>query len=105
MVSMEYRGGEFLFNVFMPVAPDYGLEDFYQEVDVETLEAVSENMRPGEIILRVPKFKIEKYIALEAIPQEMGVVRAFDRKAADFSRMVDLDVLELFKCFYESGVP
>ncbi len=98
-LSLEYKDRKFLFNAFMPVAPDYDLEEFYQEVDAQTLTTARENMREGEIILRLPKFTMEKDIALAEILRQLGISRAFDRQAADFSRMVDLPTLEPLNLF------
>ncbi len=90
-VTLEYKDGDYLFHAFMPIGGN--LSDFYRDLDRETLR----NAKPtnkGEIILRMPKFKLEEDIKLSETLQIMGMVDAFNKYDADFSRMVDTEELE-----------
>ncbi len=90
-VTMEYKEGDYLFHAFMPTE-GRSLPDFYEDFDTERFE----DIRPtneGEIILRLPKFTLEQDLKLSGVLESMGMVDAFNKSNADFSRMVDLDEL------------
>jgi len=48
--------GRYSFHAFMP---EKGLAEFYQNLNIETFNQLKEEMENDEIILRVPKFKME----------------------------------------------
>ncbi len=90
-VTLEYKNGDYLFHAFMP--KEGTLSDFYNKADA--IKDVKEEMRKGEITLRLPKFTLEEDIKLAEVLQIMGIVEGFDKERADFSRMVDRDELGL----------
>jgi len=77
--------------VFHAIMPEKGLADFYQNFDIEKFNQLKEEMKKDEIILRVPKFKIENNFSLVDTLEIMGMQKAFDMREANFANMVDIE--------------
>jgi len=90
-VTMEYKEGDYLFHAFMPT--EGSLSELYEEFDEDTFEDIKPT-NEGEVTVRLPKFTLEHDMKLSDALENMGIVDAFDRHNADFSRMVDLDEIE-----------
>lgn len=95
-VTINYKSGydskcSYSFHAFMP---EKGLAEFYQDFDIETFNQLKGEMEREEIILRVPKFKIESNLSLVNILEGMGMEKAFDMREANFSNMVDTEKAE-----------
>jgi serpin B len=59
-----------------------GLED---ALDVETLETWTGHLRPQEVVVILPRFKLESQFRLDAALMSMGVVDAFDIDKANLA--------------------
>jgi serpin B len=69
--------------------PKENILNFYQDFNLDTFKQLKEEMQNEEIILRVPKFKMESNLSLVNTLEMMGIKKAFDMREADFSNMVD----------------
>jgi serine protease inhibitor len=95
-VTINYKSefgskGSYSFYAFMP---EKGLVEFYQNFDIETFNQFKEEMENNEIILRVPKFKIESSLSLVDALKRMEIKKAFNMIEANFSNMVDIEKAE-----------
>ncbi len=94
-LTLEYEDGEFLLHVFMPTdgrSPAELLEEMKkEEINLKDITPTEER----KIVLRFPKFIMEDKLELLSVLEEMGIEKAFDSSEADFSKMVDLDKLDL----------
>jgi len=91
MVTIDYEDDSDL--VFHAIKPQ-NLEDFYDDLDYEKFTNLKDETKTEEIILRLPKFKMESDIGVNDTLEAMGIKQAWDREQADFSNMVNLDELQ-----------
>lgn len=103
LVELPYEGGRYSMFVLLPAegmdineAVEYLSEDLYNEA-MKTLE-------PKEVLLRMPKAKIETSLLLNETLQSMGIKSAFT-SAADFKGISEMGPLVLDqvkqKCYVE----
>jgi serpin B len=103
LVELPYEGGRYSMYVLLPAegmdineAVGYLSEDLYNEA-MKALE-------PKEVLLRMPKAKIETYLLLNETLQSMGIKSAFT-SAADFKGISEMGPLVLDqvkqKCYVE----
>lgn len=92
-VTIEYKDGDYLFHAFMPT-DDRALSEFYVDFDKETFDLMKPTSKE-EIVLRLPKFKLEDEFKLVDVLKDMGMELVFEESLADFSEMVDLDAIGL----------
>lgn len=88
LISVPYEGGGLQFLIALPDARD-GLAALENQIDAARL-AEAARLPKREVILRLPKFKLEPgRIMLADHLKAMGMPRAFDvpQGSADFSRM------------------
>lgn len=64
----------------------------------------SENLKPVEINLHLPRFLIESTVNMKPTLQMMGINVAFDKKSADFSRMTGDKNLRVSKIMHQTLV-
>lgn len=79
---------------FYALMPKENIINFYQDFKLETLKKIKEEMQNEKIILRIPKFKMERNLSLVNSLERMGIKKAFDIIEADFSNMVDTEKVE-----------
>ncbi len=91
-VTIDYEDGDFLFHAFMPT--DKSLQEFYEEFDPDYFQDIKPTNK-SEIVLRMPKFTLEDELGLVEMLNSLGMEKAFDRSEANFSKMVDLEQLDL----------
>jgi len=65
--------------------PDDGIEAFEQELDAETIEAISTRLASSRVSLTMPPFEFTRSVQLGKILRSMGMVSAFSSGLADFS--------------------
>src|SRR5690606_26831485 len=86
MVALPYGDGRFGMVLALP-GPDQSLDDFYASLDVERWGSWLSELRETELDLVLPRFSIESDLSLNDPLSDLGMGIAFDRGAADFSRM------------------
>lgn len=91
-VTLEYEGGYYHFNAFVPDR-DSSLEEFYQRFDLEKYDEALQEMEKDEIQIHMPKFTLEEDYDLIGHLEGLGMEEAFKSSEADFSEMVNLEEL------------
>ncbi len=86
MVALPYGDGRFSMVLALP-GPDQSLDDFYASLDVERWGSWLSELRETDLDLVLPRFSIESDLSLNDPLSDLGMGIAFDRGAADFSRM------------------
>ncbi len=88
-VKIDYENENYSFYAFMPD----NLNEFYQDFNRDKFEDLKDKLEYREIILYLPKFKIEKDMDLNQTLKNLGINKAFDENLADFSNMVNLEAI------------
>ena len=88
-VEMSYKECNIAMDIILPKEID-GLTDIEKKLDLSFLRNLSKKLqlagRP-EVILGIPKFKMEAQYQLEEVLPQLGIVDMFNPNAADFSAM------------------
>lgn len=87
MVELPYRGGRLVMQILLPSANNGlgQLEERLRNVDLDTLFDASR--RKKEVVLQLPKFKLEQTIDLKPHLQDLGMRDMFTVDEADFSKV------------------
>ena len=93
-VELPYAGGELSFVAILPHAVD-GLPALEQRLDVTSLlEQLLADMKPEtDLLVYLPKFKIETSVELSSHLKKLGIVDLFDRETADLRGIESKGVL------------
>ena len=82
-VALPYRGHDFDLLVVMP---DEGTFDAFEEsLTGDRLRAITEDLGGGQVILRMPRFKLEHSFSAKKSLKALGMGEAFARDRADFN--------------------
>ena len=81
-VELPYRGYDFNLLVVMPDEGNF--EAFEQSLSGDQLQTISDNLGSGQVVLRIPRFKLEYSFSAKKGLQGLGLGDAFDRGRADF---------------------
>jgi len=97
MIELPYGDSLFTMSVLMPGDPEMPLNQFIEEeITKENLVKWRSNLRISEVPLELPKFEMEYEITYNDILKSMGMEKAFDEGAADFSGIADVSPQNLF---------
>lgn len=103
MVQLPYKGGRYSMYVLLPPA-GMNINDAVSYLSEEAYNMALKALAPQEVLLRMPKAKLETSIVLNETLKDMGVESAFSA-SADFTGMADKGQLVLDqvkqKCFVE----
>jgi len=90
ILELPYRGGDFAMTVLLPSAVD-GLKALEKQISTKVLDRWLADLREQPVQVAFPKFTIDptESMCLASILAEMGMRRAFDRNAADFTGIGD----------------
>ncbi len=91
ILSMPYEGQRMSMLVLLPRNND--LDSLEKSLTVEKLEEWQNLMQEQEIILFIPKFKLETKYGLPKTMQELGMNLVFDSKNSDLSGISDVKPL------------
>ena len=89
-VELPYRDGNIAMVFILPNEID-GINTLEKQIDVKFMSDISNAFKEAaspEVILGIPKFKMETHYKLEKDLPGLGIVDMFDAKAADFSVML-----------------
>ena len=86
ILEMPYRGAGVSMLVLLPKTRD-GLAGLEARLNLENLTNWIDHLRPAEVDLLLPRFKINSRFALAPTLAGMGMRDAFDQASADFSGM------------------
>ena len=87
MLELPYKGKELSMMFILPNKDD-GLSKLESNLTAESFQELTKSMYPQDVIVSIPKFKIESSFQLEKVLAGMGIEDIFSRKA-DFSAMLD----------------
>lgn len=97
MIELPYGDSLFTMSVLMPGDPEMPLNQFIEEeITKENLAQWRSNLRVSEVPLELPKFEMEYEITYNDILKSMGMDKAFDEGAADFSGIADVSPQNLY---------
>ena len=87
-VKIPYKQPDFNMLIILP-DERFGLKDLISKLDVKTIEDIKkdENFIRKEVLLKLPKFKIEYEANLNETLRSLGIEDAFDELKSDFSAM------------------
>jgi serpin B len=85
-VDLTYKGGETAMTVLLPRKAD-GLAAVEKKLTADTLAAVWKGLRRQEVVLTLPRFKVETKYTLNDTLVALGMKDAFDAGKADFTGM------------------
>lgn len=93
LVELPYEGGRYSMFVLLP-SPEMNINELIGYLSQETYSAAMKSMQSKEVLLRMPKVKVETSLLLNPSLQEMGIRTAFTG-AADFKGISEMGPLSL----------
>ena len=84
-LELSYKGDELSMLLLLPRTPD-GLPELERSLSAEKVAALRQQLRRQEVVVYLPKFKLDASFSLTDPLQALGVKAAFSA-AADFSAM------------------
>jgi serpin B len=85
-VQLPYKGRELSMIVLLPRAVD-GLPDLERELTAENAAKWLGELKQNDVIVSLPRFKVEAQFSLAPVLQSLGMKDAFSAADADFSGM------------------
>jgi serpin B len=93
IISLPYKNNTASMIILLPRDDsDEGMTLLEQNISIEKLNEWNDNLRSTDIILYLPKFKIEKTYELSNIMKDMGIHQAFDKKKSNLTGIFDSGV-------------
>ncbi|XP_076270449.1 serine protease inhibitor 3/4-like isoform X5 [Rhynchophorus ferrugineus] len=87
VLELPYSNPDISMIIILPNKRD-GIVKLEEKLANVDLTKITENMYKPEVIVSLPKFKIETEIDLNGPLQELGLGEIFNQKSADFSKML-----------------
>uniref|UniRef100_H0VI24 Serpin domain-containing protein n=1 Tax=Cavia porcellus TaxID=10141 RepID=H0VI24_CAVPO len=103
ILEIPYKGKALSMVVLLPDEVD-GLQKLEDKLTSEELVEWTSQMNTTEVHLHLPRFKVEESYNLKTILKDMGMVKAFSSKDADFSGMTSGRGLAISKVKHKSFV-
>jgi len=85
-IDLPYGGEAFSMTVLLP-SGDASVEDLIESLDADAWAGIISGMGETELMVGLPKFRLEYGKTLNGVLRALGMGVAFDPAAADFSRM------------------
>jgi len=95
VLGMPYEGSEVFMFIVLP-KERYGLEAVLKNLNGSALLNIVKNRRRSDVIVSIPKFKVESTHQLNEHLKKMGVNKAFDQAAANLGGIADLSNGQLY---------
>jgi len=92
-IELPYGGEAFAMTVVLP-SEAIGIDAFVESLDADAWAGIVSGLREAELLVALPKFRLEYDRTLNDVLKALGMEVAFDAAAADFSRM-NRDALDL----------
>jgi len=92
-IELPYGGEAFAMTVVLP-SEATGIDAFVESLDAQAWTEIVSALGETEILVALPKFRLEYDATLNDVLKALGMEVAFDETAADFSRM-HRDALDL----------
>ena len=88
-VSLPYGQGRFSLYIFLP-QKNINLKTFYKSLNPENWEQWMNQFRPQQLLLGLPRFRLNYGLELNNILKSLGMAIAFDRNRANFKDLTPL---------------
>jgi len=92
-IELPYGGEAFAMTVVLP-SEAIGVDAFVESLDAEMWNEIIAGLGEAELLVALPRFRLEYDITLNDVLKALGMEVAFDETAANFSRM-HRDALQL----------
>jgi len=94
MVTLPYANGAFAMNLILPEEGE-DIDALIEDIDSESWEIMRNHASNSyvKVTLSMPRFKVENKLGLVDILKGMGIQKAFSGVEADFSAMLDIDII------------
>lgn len=89
-VTLPYADGKMSMEVFLPKEKN-SLEEFGKLLTTDNWEKWNSEFQPKEGTVLLPKFQLEYEIEWKEALKKLGMSASFDRREADFSKMIKED--------------
>ncbi|XP_052703943.1 leukocyte elastase inhibitor-like [Crassostrea angulata] len=86
VLDLPYKGGELSMLIILPNKVD-GLSSLESSLSADTFRELTKEMYSEDVIVSIPKFKLESSFQLDKVLGGMGITDIFSRKA-DFGAMM-----------------
>ena len=93
-IGLPYEDGQMSMYIFLP-SRESDLNVFFQRLNPQSWESWISQLEKQEVLLKVPKFKMEYERGLNDTLEALGMGLAFDASRADFSRMASLETINV----------
>lgn len=103
IVELPYSRGDLSMIILLPEAAD-GLSRLEESLTVEELAAWRKALKGRPVIVTLPRFRVETRYELAKTLIGLGVKKAFDPAAADFTRMTSADRLFISAVIHKAFV-
>jgi serpin B len=87
VVDLPYGNGAFSMTIVLPTGTGRTLDELVATLDAEQWRGLTEALRPGNVHLSMPRFRIEYRQELNEALRALGMEDAFVPYAADFTGM------------------
>lgn len=87
VVQLPYGNGNYNMTIMLP-SPRIGIAELIAKLTPGICRRWAQNLKDCDIVLRLPRFHIERKIELKPLLSKMGMAVAFDSSMANFSQMV-----------------
>jgi serpin B len=94
VLEMPYSHGDIAMDIILPREKN-GLTTLESRLDAGALAQLLATVKPTEVEVSLPKFKVRSGVEMKSILQSLGMTKAFTRNA-DFTGMVNKPVEPLF---------
>ncbi len=85
-VKLPYGNGRLSLYIFLP-QHNISLEAFYKNLNAQNWEQWMTQFQPEELLIGLPRFKLDYGIELNDALKSLGMAIAFDKNRADFTAM------------------
>jgi serpin B len=93
ILELPYTGGDLSLLVLLP---KNGIDELGSILTLPQLREWQAQLRPQEVEVFLPKFKVETRISLKNTLAAMGMADAFSKRDADFSGIMDPSISKIF---------
>jgi len=90
-VDIPYGNKAFSMTIVLPAAGT-AVEEMLNSLNGSVLKEIYSNMNNTEVLVKMPRFKVESEYVLNNILKNMGMTDAFDPDRADFSGISDISL-------------
>ncbi|KAM3962912.1 antichymotrypsin-2 [Aphomia sociella] len=106
IIEIPYTGDKASFVIVLPYTEKYGLEILLNELmdGPEILDAEMSRMRDVEIILTIPKFKVQTELDLKVSYEKLGLRSIFHASESKLSRILDDGVVYVSKAVQKAVI-